>query len=370
MILSLPFAVLHSTEFQKRGLPHVHCLVWLKNKNKTDTLSLIDSLISAEIPDISTDPLGYALVSESMMHGPCGKMNEKCPCMKKGVCSKHYPKSFHDETSINEEGFPIYRRRDDGRYIYKNGVRLDNRSVVPYNMSLLKKFQGHINVEWCNKTRVVKYLFKYVTKGKDRSHVVFETIKGEKVNANLKKRKEVDEIQEYLDCRHLVPHEALWRLFEFPLHCKMPSVERLEIHLPDMNTITYKAKTNLKSIMSNSEELKKTMLTEWFVANQMYPQAHQLTYCDFPSGWTWDKTEKLWKERHTTNEQIGRIYYVHPSAGERFYLRMLLMVVKGACSFEELRTYNRTTYKTFKEACASRGLLVMIQSGTLHLKRL
>jgi hypothetical protein len=165
----------------------VHCLSWLEKQNKKDTLATIDSLISAEIPDINTDPLGYALVSEFMMHGPCGRMNTKCPCMKNDVCSKHYPKSFNNETSIDAQGFAVYKRRNNGRYVIKNGHRLDNSYVVPYNMFLLKKYQGHVNTEWCNKTRVVKYLFKYVTKGKDRSRVVFEKIKGKKIQSDIDK---------------------------------------------------------------------------------------------------------------------------------------------------------------------------------------
>ncbi|KAM0839242.1 hypothetical protein ACQ4PT_060443 [Festuca glaucescens] len=171
-------AFLHTVEFQKRGLPHAHILVWQdKEKRGEVTPAVIDSFISAEIPDPVEDPLGYALVAKFMMHGPCGEDNPKCPSMKDGLCSKKFPKSFQDETSVDESGFPVYRCRDNGRFVMKNKIRLDNRHVVPYNMALLKMFQAHLNVEWCNKTHVIKYLYKYVTKGPDFSKTLFERIK-------------------------------------------------------------------------------------------------------------------------------------------------------------------------------------------------
>jgi hypothetical protein len=154
-------------EFQKRGLPHIHLLVWLKPDTDDPTPAIIDSYISAEIPDYTEDPLGYALVEEFMVHGPCGKYNPNSPCMKNGVCSKHYPKEYNEETTIDGFGFPVYRRRNNGRYVVKNGVHLDNKWIMPHNMALLKMLQAHINVEWCNKTNLLKYLFKYLAKGHD-----------------------------------------------------------------------------------------------------------------------------------------------------------------------------------------------------------
>ena len=54
---------------------------------------------------------------------------------------------------------------------------------------------------------------------------------------------------------------------------------------------------------------------------------------------------------------VGRIYYVPPTAGEKYYLRMLLNIVRGSCSYEEIRTVNGVLYATFKEACYALGLL-------------
>lgn len=38
-------------------------------------------------------------------------------------------------------------------------------------------------------------------------------------------------------------------------------------------------------------------------------------------------------------------------SGEGYFLRMLLMVVKGAQSYEDICTFQRIVHTTFKEAC-------------------
>ena len=54
---------------------------------------------------------------------------------------------------------------------------------------------------------------------------------------------------------------------------------------------------------------------------------------------------------------IGRMYFASPNSGERFYLRLLLTVVKGPTSFEDLRTVDGVIYESFKAACVAQGLL-------------
>ena len=108
------------------------------------------------------------------MHGPCGYANPRSPCMVNYKCTKNFPKKFYEETTIDEEGFPIYRRKNDGKTIVKNGITLDNRYVVPYNVDLLVKYQSHLNVEWCNRSRSIKYLFKYINKGPDRATIFLQ----------------------------------------------------------------------------------------------------------------------------------------------------------------------------------------------------
>jgi hypothetical protein len=222
-------------------------------------------------------------------------------------------------------------------------------------MSLLKKFQAHINVECCKKGIFIKYLFKYVTKGPACGKIYIERIRnGQDASYDIETQT-TNEVKEYLDCRYICEQDACWRIFAFDIHRHFPPVQRLPVHLPNENNITYNADTNLANIISQ-DFLRRTMLTEWFVANQTYSQARTLTYCEFPSMWRWDETSRKWQPRRI-GSSIGRLYYVHPSVGERYYLRMLLMVVKGAQSYNDVKTYNGITHATFKEACNTRGLL-------------
>ena len=82
--------------------------------------------------------------------------------MKDGECSKGYPKEFCEVTSTNVNGYPKYRRRDNGRTVTVRQMELDNRWVVPYNPWLSKKFNCLINVEVCASIKSVKCLYKYV----------------------------------------------------------------------------------------------------------------------------------------------------------------------------------------------------------------
>ncbi|CAH1415051.1 unnamed protein product [Lactuca virosa] len=191
--------VVYTVEFQKRGLPHAHICLFMHFDYKLPTVEHIDRVISAEIPNKDDDPELYSLVSEFMMHGPCGSDNPKCPCMSENKCSKNFPKPFLENTSVDSNGYPIYRRRNDGYFIEKSGVKLDNRSVVPYHKTLLKRYQAHINVEWCNQAASIKYLFKYINKGPDRATVEVS----QNNNGGDNDDAPVDEINDYYDCRFI-----------------------------------------------------------------------------------------------------------------------------------------------------------------------
>ncbi|CAN1819361.1 hypothetical protein LINPERHAP1_LOCUS28701 [Linum perenne] len=151
----------------KRGLPHVHILVWLADNAKLETQEQIDQIISAQLPNPTEDPIGYASVTKFMIHGPCGIDNPKSPCMVDGKCKKNFPKAYNTETILDRHDHTLYKRDMTKITVNKSGKYLDNRYVVPYNRHLIIKYQAHINIEICHKGQLIKYLFKYITKGPD-----------------------------------------------------------------------------------------------------------------------------------------------------------------------------------------------------------
>ncbi|KAM3381588.1 hypothetical protein P3S68_007161 [Capsicum galapagoense] len=176
------------------------------------------------------------------MHGPCSSTDKFSPCMQNGKCTKHFPKKFVHITTLDEEGYPIYRRKDNGRTIEKNGIHLDSRYVVPHNRKLLLTYGAHINVEWCNQSRFIKYLFKYVNKGHDRATVVFSQ------NTHVDGSSTIDEINMYYDCRYISPCEAVWRILKFPIHHREPPVEILLFHLEDEQYVFFSNEDPIENV--------------------------------------------------------------------------------------------------------------------------
>ncbi|XP_039954205.1 uncharacterized protein LOC120770689 [Bactrocera tryoni] len=272
------------------------------------------------IPDPETDPDLHDVVITNMINGPCGAINPQSPCMVDGKCSKRYPQNLTVDTITGKDGYPLYRRRssdDGGRTITVkvkgNDFVVDNSWVVPYSPLLSKTFRAHCNVEYCNSVKSIKYICKYVTKGSDRAAF------------GLQAPDPNDEITRYQNGRYVCSNEERQNVYS---------------HLPFMNATT---------------------LTSFFSICQSDPFARALLYSEMPRYYTWNASSKKFQRRKQGNvvpghpdvrstEALGCIYTVYPKNDECFYLRLLLVNVRGPTSFESLRTVNGIVLPTFRVA--------------------
>ncbi|CAN1781976.1 hypothetical protein LINPERHAP1_LOCUS15628 [Linum perenne] len=262
-----------------------------------------------------------------MIHGPCGIDNPKSPCMVDGKCKKKFPKAYNTETISDRHDYTLYKREMTKITVNKSGKYLDNRYVVPYNRHLIIKYQAHINIEICHKSQLIKYLFKYITKGPDRQTVVAETTS-------------LDEIAQYLDCRSISSYEAIWRLFEYPIHERKPNVVRLSIHMPLNQSIAFQGSQIIRSIVGRPG-ITNTMPTQWFVLNQRDPSARKYTYDQIPNAYVWSTQLDDWSPRKQ-GFAVARISSVPAASGDIFY---------------DLRTLNGIVYDNYQHTCQAMGLL-------------
>ncbi|KAJ3520762.1 hypothetical protein NMY22_g12605 [Coprinellus aureogranulatus] len=345
-ILGVPAAYVYTIEFQKRGLPHMHILIFLRRGFKLITPSLIDACIRAEWPDPVTEPLLFETVKRCMVHGPCGVENPTAVCMVNGKCSKGFPKPFQERTTVGRNGYAVYQRRDDGRAFEVRGRMIDNRWLVPYPPFLLGDLDCHINMECCISLTSIQYVFKYIQKGPDRAALEVE---------------QKDEVKKHLDGRYISPPDAAWRILAFPIHKNVPKVQRLHIHLPGEHNVVFRDEEDIEDVIARGLD-KVTTLTAFFAANcdegELGELARTLTYQEFPQKMVYDQPKKRWKIRQS-DFAIGRMYFVKPTAGSIYYLRTLLSIVKGPRSFEDVRRVPGypDPLPTFHAACVARGLL-------------
>ena len=357
-------AFLWVIEFQKRGLPHAHILVILKEDDRPTEDKDIDDMISAQLPP---DPELYPvnskerkqasrlqdIVLKNMVHGPCGELNPASPCMQDGRCTKGYPKPFNSKTLIRSETtYPEYKRLDPaegGRTIVLNTKSrqfiIDNKWIVPYSPFLSLRFNCHVNIEICFSPTASKYLFKYITKGEDRAMVRAEVEAEELVK---------DEIKEFIDLRSVGSSEASWHILNFNISQNKPAVYSLRVHLEDQQQVVF-------DMGSEEEVLEKqrcTELTAFFEYNLENPET-QITYVEFPEHFTYDNKNKKWKARKNVSDTIGRIHTVHPLAGDVYYLRMLLHhdQCKGKKGFNDLLCVDDHRCESYQEVARLRGLL-------------
>ena len=89
------------------------------------------------------------------------------------------------------------------------------------------RYTAHINVKVCYSVQSVKYLIRYIYKGKDRQMVRADDLIGG------------DEIETYQDLRSIGASEACWRLFDVPMSQRQPNVVALQVHMQDQQLVYF-----------------------------------------------------------------------------------------------------------------------------------
>ena len=116
-------------EFQLRGAPHAHVLIWL---DEPLSINQIDELMSAHIPDSNFSPILNEYVSKNMIHKCVPSRCYKNPDHR--ICRYGFPKQSCEETHIDSSGqYCLARTENESR-------------VVEYHPLLLLLWKGHVHL--------------------------------------------------------------------------------------------------------------------------------------------------------------------------------------------------------------------------------
>ncbi|GJZ64035.1 hypothetical protein Tco_0620456 [Tanacetum coccineum] len=210
---------------------------------------------------------------------------------------------------------------------------------------------------------LLKYPFSYLNKGPDRATIVIKGQRNEARNNNTTTTANINnttfasrvsttnnttptttannnnsrtpyqailqhenEIEQYLSCCYIFASESCWHLLGYKMHYRSIVVERLPFHEEGCNRVYFTGDDQLDNVIDR-ETSSMSKFTEWMKANEMYPElGSTLMYGELPTKFTWQDKEKDWRPRKN-GMNLGRISYVSPLMGEKFYLRMLLNVI-------------------------------------------
>ena len=186
-----------------------------------------------------------------------------------------------------------------------------------------------------------------------------------------------DEIEQFENMRCIAALEACARFFSLPQSERHPSVQQLPVHLPRKQNIVFEEGRE-RDVITDVARCK-TELTEFFNFNLNNPGS-MVKYCDFPYFFFWNKKAKCWIKRRINTGTIGRVYTVHPSAGDRYFYDcccitifakvvgfcyriaycfcvFYVVSVTGKTTFDEMLHVGMVKFNSFKEVCCAIGIL-------------
>ncbi|GFX56830.1 ATP-dependent DNA helicase [Trichonephila clavipes] len=147
----------------------------------------------------------------------------------------------------------------------------------------------------------------------------------------------LDEINQYQLGRYISSNEAVWRILSFPIHERHPTVVHLVVHLENGQRVYFTA----DNVRARALVSPATTLTAFYSLYQDDLFAKTLLYSEVPKFYTGNASTKKFQRRKQ----------------ECFYLRLLLINIRGPISFQDLRTVNGQLCATYRQACQELNLL-------------
>lgn len=149
-------------EFQNRGSPHLHMVVWIEGHPSLDTIEgiqKVDEVCSCRMP--IEDTTLYQLVKKCQLH------RHTHTCRKNDTtsttCRFNFPRQVCNETHLVAPTSEEFLR--NGGRICLMRRQITDRWVNNYNATLLGLWQGNMDIQPCGTNEsIAYYIAKYISK--------------------------------------------------------------------------------------------------------------------------------------------------------------------------------------------------------------
>ena len=327
-------------EYQKRGLPHCHMLLW--SDYDTSNPDEIDKIITCRLPlpdpNFENEEKTHMLtqLSKTFMTHSC---TERCGGIT-GKCCYGYPKDVQERTEIINERIVFARNPGDEK-------------IVPHSPRLLTLFRAHIDVEPVLSTSSIGYVLKYATKNSDAGVMSFHQIKycGRPVS-------DEDLLHKYAATHVVSAPEAYNAIAGLKRQNIDPTINLLPIHEEGKRIIIAPKATTEDEIAQKLDQSMSKL--ERYFARPNTQEFSNLTYCDYYSFYNVNSNGQgvldSGRPRFAVKRKDKRIYCAIKTVSlknhELFALRLLLQEIP-ARSYADLRG----EFDTFWEAAAQKGMV-------------
>ena len=163
-------------EYQSRGAPHCHCLLWVKDApilgrdSADDVKAYIDKIITCANPDPKTSPTLHDLVTQFQTH----RCNRYClkSYRRNGQfyrkCRFGFPRPLRATTELNDviDCLAVNQMKQPRKRLYNVQRTEDETRINDYNPALLLASQSNVDVQYIGHTgsRLPYYITSYITK--------------------------------------------------------------------------------------------------------------------------------------------------------------------------------------------------------------
>jgi ATP-dependent DNA helicase PIF1 len=291
-------------EYQARGAPHVHCLLWIKDapilgiNSQQEVIDYINTVTTCSLPDPSTSPTLFQLVSKFQTH-KCNKYCLKTYQKNKKFfkkCSFGFPRPVKTATQLNDviDCLAVNKNRQPRKRLYYLQRTNNEQKINDYNAALLMANQANIDVQFIGHagSRLPYYVMDYITKH-ERSEQdtlwedIFQSTKSLGANA-------MNFLMKSVKSRQVGAVEAADRLLGHKLYSKSRQTRFADLQTADKVKRVLKTADDISKLLEADPDSEDIYQPHWVL--DVYPdRPHSLEQCSLYELLAWFEREKCTK---------------------------------------------------------------------------